>query len=356
MYEPPKYLQEYRAMRPIEYDNSESPTFYPSNTWDNYKSQEYASRQPNRERPRKSSGFIAAVCILLAIASVAIYFAVIPNFNQSAPSIKAASVIMVDPASENILYRSNETTQRAMASLTKIMTAMVTIESTADLNQQVKIRYDVTNIDNDASKMGCRPGERYSMKDLLYGLLLPSGDDAAIAIADGVSGSESAFVDRMNQKASDLHLENTHFANSHGLDVDSSLNDGNYSNAMDLIQLTKSAMQLSLFRQIVGTDNYDIPETATHREVVLNNTNEFLNDYSSLQGIDFTRDGSDLGIVGVKTGSTANAGYCLILDARKNGHEVILVLLGEPYINSLKEQRFIDAKALLQWTFKKMGQ
>ena len=127
------------------------------------------------------------------------------------------------------------------------------------------------------------------MKDLLYGLLLPSGDDAAIAIADGVSGSESAFVDRMNQKAHDLFLNNTHFVNPHGLDVDRSLHDGNETTALDLIRLTQSAMKLSLFRLIVGTAQYVIPETATHGELVLNTTNEFLSKSFSLRGNDFTR-------------------------------------------------------------------
>jgi serine-type D-Ala-D-Ala carboxypeptidase (penicillin-binding protein 5/6) len=341
-------------MRSREYTTPTPATFHHSSQWNGHARTEHAFRQPSRNRTRRLEGFLIAICILLAVTSIPILFVAIPNFNQSTPSISAASAMMIDTTTENVLYHSHETTQRAMASLTKIMTAMIAIESTRDPNRQVTIGYDVTRIEDDASKMGCQPGEKYSMKDLLYGLLLPSGDDAAIAIADGVSGSESAFVDRMNQKAHDLLLKNTHFVNPHGLDVDSSLHNGNYTTAQDLIRLTQAAMKLPLFRLIVGTARYFIPETATHGELVLNSTNEFLNNSSSTRGNDYTQDGRNLGIVGVKTGSTANAGYCVILVAHKDGHEVMLVLLGEPYIDFLKEQRFIDGKALLQWAFVKL--
>ena len=266
------------------------------------------------------------------------------------PVIQASAAYMLDPATGDVLYSLHGTDQRAMASTTKIMTAIVTILMTTSLDQPVTVRSDVNQLSVDASRMYCEPGQVYSLRDLLYGLLLPSGDDAAVALADGVAGSQAAFVARMNVVAGWLQLTQTHFVNPHGLDTDGLVADGNYTSAADLAKLTEFAMQFPTFRQIVATGKYSIPATTTHGRLDLINTNEFLIFNPADASQNFTATGASLGVDGVKTGFTGNAGYCLVLDARHNGHDVVLVLLGEADTLA-PQQRFTDGTALLTWIF-----
>ncbi len=266
---------------------------------------------------------------------------------KPAPAVTALAAVMIDPATGDVLFNLHPNDQRAMASTTKIMTAVVALLTAPNLIQTVTVGSDVNQlIGTGASEMGVLPGQKYTLQQLLYGLLLPSGDDAAIVIADAVAGSQPAFVARMNDVATWLGLSHTHYANPHGLDAA-----GHYTSAADLAQLTAFALEFPLFRQIVATPTYVIPATATHPLLKLESTNQFLNTADSLPGTSFVADGKALGVDGVKTGFTANAGHCLVLDASQNGHEVILVLLGE----SNDPARFVDGDALLHWIFSQYG-
>jgi hypothetical protein len=196
-----------------------------------------------------------------------------------------------------------------MASTTKIMTALLAIE----LGRQAAV-YRVSHAAATVigTRMGLRQGERVPLHDLLYGLLLPSGNDAAIAIAEGIAGSQAAFVRLMNAKARALGMWNTHYVTPHGLD-----RPGHYSSARDLVIVARAAMQLPLFRTIVGTRRVVIPPTATHHRYILPNINEFLAWYP--------------GANGVKPGWTPRAGTCLVESVTRFGRHLLGVVLDAPY-------------------------
>lgn len=223
-----------------------------------------------------------------------------------------------------------------MASTTKIMTAVVAL-TYGRIDQQITVGADAAAIeDGGASVAGLRQGETLSLRDLLYCLMLPSGDDAAIAIADGVGGSQSSFVALMNLEAGLLGLSHTHYANAHGLDAP-----GHFTSASDLARLTEYAMTSPTFAQVVGASSITLPATATHHAFTLVNTNELL------AGEPFAYEGA----IGVKTGFTGSAGYCLVFMARRPAGVLIGVVLGEPTYNG----RFTDATAMLNWAYSQLS-
>ncbi len=219
-----------------------------------------------------------------------------------------------------------------MASTTKIMTALVAMIY-GNPDQILTVTPDALNIESDASVMGVAPGEQFTLRELLYGLLLPSGDDAAIVIADGLLGSQTAYVARMNAMAAWLGLTRTKYFDVHGLGA------SDYTTAADLARLTEVALEIPLFRQIVATPALTLPASTLHPEFQLLNTNILLTGAPGM------------GIIGVKTGFTGNAGHCLVLDARLANREVIVVVLGDGLDNS----RFLDGLALVAWSFNELG-
>ncbi len=253
--------------------------------------------------------------------------------------ISASAAYMFDPITGQTLYAFHANDEMAMASTTKIMTALVAIMA-GNLDQTVTVTPAINELAGDQASVVCCPtlqiGQHYTLRDLLYGLLLPSGDDAAILIADAVAGSEHAFVARMNATALLLGLFHTHYANVTGLDAA-----GHFTSPSDLAHLAADALDDPLFQRIVGTAFYTIPANATHPAIQLANTNLLLTGFG----------GPALGVDGVKTGFTGNAGYCLVADARHAGHEAIVVVLGEP----TEFARFTDDAALLQWYFARVA-
>jgi D-alanyl-D-alanine carboxypeptidase (penicillin-binding protein 5/6) len=227
-----------------------------------------------------------------------------------APQVTAESYLLYDMGSGKILYEHNSTVARAPASLTKLMTALLVLErSNPD---------DVVPIEPEdmieGSTMNLAVGDTPTVTDLLWGLLLPSGNDAANALARHVSGSVADFVVAMNQRAQELGLQQTHFANPHGLDAE-----GHVSSAADLLVLTRELWAYPLFRSIVGTAR---TEWNGHELV---STNELLTSFE--------------GATGVKTGTTDNAGECLVASVERDGRTILMVILGS-------RQRFEDAKNL----------
>ncbi|MBN1258177.1 D-alanyl-D-alanine carboxypeptidase [Candidatus Peregrinibacteria bacterium] len=240
-----------------------------------------------------------------------------------APAVEAKAALVMDLATGLVLYGKNARQPLPMASLTKIMTAVLILESHT-LDETVKVVDDFKGL--EGVRMWLRKYERMTVENLLMGLLIPSAGDAAIALATHHSGSVPAFVQEMNRKAIELGLKNTHFTNPVGLDEE-----GHFSTAYDLAILTKRALRDPSFRRIVQIAETGITSQSGF-SYYLKNTNKLLGGY--------------LDIRGVKTGTTDEAGASLIsLAVSPDGHEVLAVLLNSP-------SRFQENKGIIDWVFR----
>ena len=219
----------------------------------------------------------------------------------AAPEVSARSAVVMDAASGRCLYEKNADARSLVASTTKIMTALLVCEQ-CDLQRLVTVPPQAAGV--EGSSMGLAAGERLTVEALLYGLMLRSGNDAAVALAVACDGSVSRFAARMNARARALGLENTHFDNPNGLDSEQ-----NYSTARDLAVLTRAALRNEQFRAIVGTKN----KTVAGR--TLTNHNKLLWRYP--------------GATGVKTGYTKKAGRILVSSAMQNSWEAICVTVSD---------------------------
>jgi len=242
-----------------------------------------------------------------------------------APAVGGAAAILVSSDDGRVLYEKKADARRPIASTTKIMTATLALESLA-LDQVVTASKHAT--DAGESEIWLVPGEKLSVKDLLYAVLVKSGNDAAVALAEASAGSEEAFVDEMNAKAAGLGMKNTHFTNPHGLD-----NKEHYSSARDMSILARYAMQNEMFRTVVGTAKTTIPWPGHTYDRVLKNHNALV--------------GKVPYVTGIKTGYTGKAGFCLVVSGTRDGVSMVAVLLGEP--TALR--RDSDAQKLLEYGF-----
>lgn len=219
------------------------------------------------------------------------------------PEISAASAILVDADSGRILYEKNSDEKRMIASITKLMTALVAAEHTSDLETPVKIKAEWTGA--EGSSIYLVPGETVTLKTLLYGLLLNSGNDAALAVAGFCAGDEDTFVGWMNQRALELGMTNTNFANPNGLN-----DEQHYSTAADMAKLAAACLKNKTVAKIVATKSISL-EGRT-----FTNHNKLLWQYE--------------GCIGLKTGYTELAGRTLVSAAQKNGQTLIAVTLDDP--------------------------
>ncbi len=252
------------------------------------------------------------------------------------PSVAARAAFLFDADTGLILYAKDANEELPQASCTKIMTALVAIER-APLDQVITVGADAHALVNpDSSYMGLSVGEKLTLRDLLYGLVLPSGNDAAVAISDGVAGSVPAFVALMNQRARQLGLTHTHFENPHGLDAP-----GHYTSAHDLALLAAVALRNPTFRQIVSTRSYNIPATSAHKAYNLVSGNDLLSGALSPYP----------GAIGVKPGYTGPAGFCMAFAAIRHGHLIVGAVLRDPSW----QVRIVDMRALLNWGFEQEG-
>jgi D-alanyl-D-alanine carboxypeptidase len=225
--------------------------------------------------------------------------------NAPAPAVNAWSIAVVDEESGALLYGRDPHRHLAPASLTKIFTALVALKNTQDLQKPITVQFDSTEL-VDSTLMGIKPGETYTMEDLLYGLMLPSGNDAALAIANQIAGSEDQFATMMNAEASALGLTDSHFVDAHGLDRPE-----HYSSAYDLALAAREGMLRSdEFRTLARAKAWQVHGT---RSYWVGNLNRFLRSY----------DGAD----GVKIGYTDNSGPAIVASATRNGHRVLVALL-----------------------------
>ena len=250
------------------------------------------------------------LCLLLCALLCA------PVFAADAPSISARSCILVCMDGGRVLYEKNADEFLPIASTTKIMTAMLVLES-CELTDEVVIPPECAGV--EGSRMELTPGETASVEDLLYGLMLQSGNDAAIALAIHTAGSVEAFASRMNEKCAELGLMQAHYVNPHGLDAE-----GQGSTARELALITQAAMEHPSFRRIVSTER----KTIGGKTYV--NHNRLLRTYP--------------GALGVKTGYTMAAGRILVSCAERNGMRLLCVTIADP-------DDWADHTALLDWGF-----
>lgn len=255
----------------------------------------------------------------------AISEAIATSSNSTSPlELNARSCIVLDRLSKTIIYGKNEDSKVKMASTTKIMTATVIIEN-CDLNQTVEVSKKAAG--TGGSRLGLKTGDKITIRDLLYGLMLCSGNDAAVALAETAGGSVAGFSEMMNNKAKELGLYNSHFESPHGLDSDS-----HYTTAYELAILTDYALKNSTFASIVGTKNYTITLNGYPKN--LNNTNELL--------------GVLNGVYGVKTGFTNGANRCLVTACKRGDMDIICIVLG----CDTKKFRTSDSVKLIEYAFK----
>lgn len=223
-------------------------------------------------------------------------------------ALSAKSAVLIDCESHSILYSKDHDAKMGMASTTKIMTALVAAEST-DLKRTVVVSPEAVGV--EGSSVYLYEGERITIEELLYALLLQSANDAAEAIAIAVAGSVGAFADMMNARAAQMGLKNTHFTNPHGLS-----DDEHYTTAHDLAVITAHALKNETLRTIVSTYKKSIPIDSDCNPRLLVNHNKMLKLYD--------------GAIGVKTGFTKTTGRCLVSAAEREGLTVIAVTLDAP--------------------------
>lgn len=235
------------------------------------------------------------------------------------PKIASGAGIVYDTKSGRVLYSKNAYSRRAIASTTKIMTAVVAIEK-GKLEDRVAVSKRAASI--RGSTINLKQGQVFTLRELLYGLMLNSGNDAAIAVAEHIGGSVEGFVSMMNAKAVELGLKDTHFTSPHGLD-----NSGHYSTCFELAKMAAYALQNDTFADIVATRSTSISSRG------LNNTNEMLSLYP----------GAD----GVKTGYTGQAGRCLVTSVTREGRKIISVVLNA----DSRSTRARDSKVILDYAF-----
>ena len=233
---------------------------------------------------------------------------IINMFTISVNAISAKSAILIDSASGRILYEKNAYQKLPMASTTKIMTGLLACES-GKLDEYVKVSPFASG--TEGSSLWLEAGQQISFENLLYGLMLKSGNDAAVAIAEHIGGSVEAFALLMNQKAKAIGLKNTNFENPHGLD-----SENHYTTAYDLSMIAREAMKNEKFAQVVSTKKFFIKENNGEWSRSLKNHNKLLWMYD--------------GCNGVKTGYTKKCGRCLVSSAEKDGTQLICVTLSAP--------------------------
>ena len=288
--------------------------------------------------------------ILSSLLAIITLVAVLTPFSAmaaSAPEISAKHAILMDANYDQVLYEKGAREKAYPASITKVMTALLVCEAidNGQLTKDQMITVSETAMSNlhaNGSTANIKAGEIMSVNDLLYCLLLPSANEASNILAEAVSGSVAEFVTLMNKRAQELGCTGTHFANAHGLH-----DDNHYTSAYDIAVFTKEALKHDLFREIVGTKEYTIQATNLSEPRKFYNTNALL---SNWHYIGYTYDKA----IGVKTGTTDEAGKCLVSAAKDGAEYLVCVVLGAPLTQedgSANLSHFADSKSLLKWGF-----
>jgi D-alanyl-D-alanine carboxypeptidase len=261
------------------------------------------------------SGYPSQVLSLQSTASIPI-----SKNAFSFPLVSAKYIFILDRTSKTVLYQKEATKKIYPASTTKMVSAIVALEH-FPLTQIIQI----SKTYSEGQILGLLPGQRLSVQQLLYGLLVQSANDSAEVLAENYPGGRTAFVSVMNDKVKEWGVTDTHFVNPSGLDENN-----HYSTALDLVKIADLAMKYADFAKIVATETAVLDSGANNHLLVLKNVNELL--------------GKVPGVMGVKTGFTTGAGQSLISLVGRNGHEVLFAVLGST-------DRFDDTRKLIDWVF-----
>lgn len=254
---------------------------------------------------RKRARFYIYYFLLFAFLFVSVSGKVL-----AAPSVSAQKAILMDQETGRILYEKDAHTQSRIASITKIMTAILAVES-GKLDQEVTVSANAAG--TEGSSLYLKAGEKIKLEDLVYGLMLRSGNDGAVAIAEFVGGSLDGFVYMMNEKAKEIGMENTHFSNPHGLDD----HEDHYSTAYDMAVLTRYSMGNDRYKEIAGTKVHTAPNPDEKWDRKWKNKNRLLTELYKYS-------------TGGKTGYTKLAKRTLVSTASKDGENLIAVTLNGP--------------------------
>ncbi len=285
-------------------------------------------------------------CVLAAIA---LFCSANISVLGEKPSPSAQAAILIDAGTGNVLFEKNSENKMYPASTTKIMTALVALDAVK--NQEISLSQPLTmsdaaykTLDPDGSSIALKVGEAMTLEGLLQGLLIASGNDAAVTIAEGISGSIEQFVAKMNDKAKSLGLENTHFVNPHGLH-----DEQHYTTAHDMARLAQEAMKNDTFRSIVECAHIYLPATNMSDKRYFINTNNLV---SRMRYPYYFYDKA----TGIKTGSTDQAGYCLVSSAEDNGKSLIAVVFKAEDISvSHNESKAVLEHGLTDFTLKTLA-
>jgi len=277
---------------------------------------------------------IAVLVVLMILNSMAFSFA----DTGKEPIIEAKAAVLIDASTGEVLFDKNMNQKMYPASTTKIMTALLVLEN-LKLSQVVTV--DKETALTGGSQINLIEGEKITVEQLLYALLLKSANDAAVALAKEVSGSVPQFAELMNARSKELGAQNTHFVTPNGLP-----NDNHYTSAYDLAMIAKGAMQNQEFRKLVTTLKYTIPKTNKSGARELNNPNKLLYSKAKISVNGVLRPFKYKGATGIKNGYTDEAGRCLVASAKRGDRELISVVL-----NTSADGKFADSIALLDYGF-----
>jgi serine-type D-Ala-D-Ala carboxypeptidase (penicillin-binding protein 5/6) len=249
--------------------------------------------------------------------------------------VKAKGAVLADAATGQVLWGRDVDTERPMASVTKVMTALLVLES-GSLGRQIRVPKAAMDYawKNGGESAGLHPGDVLTAQELLAALLLPSGADAAYTLASTYGPGMYAFIARMNATAAQMGMKDTHFTSPDGLPYPTETS--TYSTPSDLLTLGLAAMRYPAFRAIVGLRFYHLPKGPGHHQYWWDNTDELIGSYS--------------GAVGIKTGYTDDAGHCLLFEAVRNGRSLIGVVLDSPTTGPAAGAQ--DAEKMLNWAFR----
>ncbi|WP_312648299.1 D-alanyl-D-alanine carboxypeptidase family protein [Aminipila sp.] len=278
--------------------------------------------------------FMVLLTILIISNSMTVSFAEM----DKGPSLNAKAAVLINASTGEVLYNKNMNQKMYPASTTKIMTALLVLEN-LDLSSTVTI--DKETAETGECQINLIEGEKVTVEQLLYALLLKSANDAAVALAKEVDGSIPAFADRMNARAKELGAQNTNFVTPNGLH-----DDNHYTTAYDLAMITKEAMKNKEFRKIVTTLKYTIPETNKSDARVLHNPNKLLYSKTKILVNGVLKPLKYEGATGIKNGYTSEAERCLVAGAKRENIELISVVL-----KTTATGKFADSIALLDYGF-----
>lgn len=236
--------------------------------------------------------------------------------------VDAKAALLIDVGSGEVLFEKNAHEKHYPASITKVMTALLTLDAVEagrlKLDQEIVAGEEATQLPSGASTVGLKVGEVLTVEELLFCLLIPSANEAGNVLAEAVSGSVPAFVSKMNERARELGCENTHFMNPHGLH-----DDEHYTTAWDIYLITRAAMRYDEFMKICGSKAHTVPETNLSRARELHSTNYLISTWRTGWPGYFYEPAR-----GIKTGYTPEAGYCLVASAVRDERELVSVVLG----------------------------